>query len=510
MSGALSLVSLGPGTPELIPPLAKQALQEADSVVGYELYLRAIRSWIAGKDIHTPGLTHERERAALALRLAEQGRRVALVSSGDVGVYAMAAVVFEQLEDTSLDVRVIPGITAATSCAALLGSPLSHDFATLSLSDRLCPWAWIAQRAEHIARADLCCVLYNVQSRGRPDGVYRVLRILLQHKHPDTWCGVVRNAFREPSEVSLERLGELPQRRFDMLTTIVIGNRFTQRKGRWLATPRGYGGWSASLKHDVSVPEAAVWVFAGTRDGNVIARRLCEQGLRVVISAATQAGAEQARQACPAAHVIHGSIGREARARALRDRRARMVVDATHPFASRISQQLVDICREAQLSYLRYERPRVAPELNRLGSGDAADIAVRKGRRILMTSGLSTLDTFLRRPGAERREWFLRIPPDPDGIRQAEQLGIPRARICAMQGSLDAELEKALWRAWGIDCVVTKDSGHAGGLTIKAQAAEALGIPLLVLRRPTVAYPQCIDDPDAVIERVREQLEGRS
>ena len=162
---------------------------------------------------------------------ARAGATVALISSGDIGIYAMAALAFEEMrEEDTFDVNVIPGITAANACASLLGSPLSHDFATLSLSNLMCPWEWIEQRARHIAAADLACVLYNVQSNARVEGVYRVLDVMLEHKSPETLCGVVRNAYRPEQSVDVYKLRDLPALQFDMLTTIVIGNRFTRRK----------------------------------------------------------------------------------------------------------------------------------------------------------------------------------------------------------------------------------------------------------------------------------------
>src|SRR5262249_3785126 len=157
----------------LIVPRAVEALRESEVIVGYELYLRSIEPWIAGKEIHTPPLRHERERARLAIERARAGARVALISSGDIGVYAMATLAFEEMRDgDTFAVQVIPGVTAANACASLLGAPLSHDFATLSLSDLMCPWEWIEERARHIAAADLACALYNVQSNSRREGVY--------------------------------------------------------------------------------------------------------------------------------------------------------------------------------------------------------------------------------------------------------------------------------------------------------------------------------------------------
>ncbi|MGZ5559321.1 MAG: precorrin-3B C(17)-methyltransferase, partial [Methylobacter sp.] len=190
MKGVLNLVSVGPGFSDLIVPRAEAALRDSDVIVAYDLYLRWIEPWITGKEIHTPPLTQERERALLAIEKARSGEKVALISSGDIGIYAMAALAFDEMrEEDDYDVNVIPGITSANACASLLGSPLSHDFATLSLSDLLCPWDWIEQRGRHIAQADLACVLYNVQSAGRQEGVYRILNIMLESKSPKTLCG---------------------------------------------------------------------------------------------------------------------------------------------------------------------------------------------------------------------------------------------------------------------------------------------------------------------------------
>src|SRR5277367_6370201 len=290
MKGKLNLVSVGPGFAEHITPAARQALEESDAIVGYDLYLNWIRPWIDAKEIHCAPLTQERERALTAIELARSGRSVSLISSGDIGIYAMAALTFEELGDAeAFDLKVIPGITAASACASLLGAPLSHDFATLSLSDLLCPWLWIEQRAKRLAEADMCIALYNVQSEKRQDGVYKILRILLEHKPEPTLCGVVRNAYRPDQSVQIDTLVNLLQRKFDMFTTILVGNKYTVQKGDFLFTPRGYNGWAGALQ-DLPVengngggngspvideiPKEAVWVFSGTSDGNQLAKAL--------------------------------------------------------------------------------------------------------------------------------------------------------------------------------------------------------------------------------------------
>ena len=512
--GVLSLVSVGPGLPEFILPRAAEALRASEVIVGYELYLKWIQPWICGKEIHSPPLTQERERARLAIEAARLGRRVALVSSGDIGVYAMATLAFEEMrEEDTFEVAVIPGVTAANACASLLGAPLSHDFATLSLSDLMCPWEWIEQRARHIGAADLACVLYNVQSRTRSDGVYRVLAILQEHKSPDTLCGVVRNAYRPGGSASVHRLAELPALTFDMLTTIVIGNRFTRRRRRWIYTPRGYHDWSeAPALASPALPARAVWVFAGTRDGNELARRLAAEGHPVVVSTATGYGGEVARLSCQGVAVWAGRQGMEPRRQALERGAARLILDATHPHAAQISAQLIELARQLGIPYLRLERPSLLDARNAIVCDDAADAARRAidlGRRIYLATGSKDLATFVRAPGAERCEWFVRLTPDPERLSRAIALGIARERILAMQGPFTAEFNRALWRAQRIDCVVTKDSGDTGGYGEKQSAAGELGIALLVIRRPHVDYPRQVASVEEAVQAAADLLGAR-
>ena len=517
MSGVLNLVSVGPGFNDLIVPRAEAALRDSEVIVAYDLYLRWIEPWLSGKEIYTPPLTQERERALLAIEKARSGAKVALISSGDIGIYAMAALAFEEMrEDDNYEVNVVPGITSANACASLLGSPLSHDFATLSLSDLLCPWAWIENRARHIAEADLACVLYNVQSAGRQRGVYRILNLMLESKAPHILCGVVKNAYRPGQQVSIYRLEELPALQFDMLTTIVIGNRFTRRKRGYIFTPRGYNDWIApdvqpavqatAQAEGHILPDNAVWVFSGTSDGNALATQMAAaKRCPVVVSAATEYGGEVAIKDCPGVSVWAGRQGVEARRQALTRSHARALVDATHPYANLISEQLIGLSREIGIPYLRYERPSaLAPECGDLceSMAQAAERAIACGRRIFLATGSKDLATFLQAPGATERAWFVRITAEPEFIQRATDLGVPRSHLCGMQGPFSQAFNEALWRDWKIDCVVTKDSGDAGGYRAKAAAAQALGIPLLVIQRPQLAYPLVTSTFDAVLQQM--------
>ncbi|MDB5992006.1 MAG: precorrin-3B C(17)-methyltransferase [Herbaspirillum sp.] len=525
MSGVLNLVSAGPGFADMIVPRAEAALRDSDVIVAYELYLRWVSPWLDGKEIHTPPLTQERERALLAIDKARSGAKVALISSGDIGIYAMAALAFEEMrEDDTYSVNVIPGITSANACASLLGSPLSHDFATLSLSDLLCPWEWIEHRARHIAQADLACVLYNVQSAGRQEGVYRILNLMLQSKAPHTLCGVVKNAYRPGQEIAIHRLDALPALQFDMLTTIVIGNRFTQRKRDWIFTPRGYNDWTTDVAELANAADGAdgtvmplaaeqpasdaVWVFSGTGDGNLLAAAVAAQGAPVVVSTATEYGGSLALQDCPGVSVWAGRQGVEARRQALQRSRARVLLDATHPFATVISAQLMALSVELGIPYLRYERPSaltpVAPKGVELcdSMAQAAASAVMRGKRIFLATGSKDLATFLQAPGAAQCDWFARVSAEPEFMQRALDLGIARSHLCAMQGPFSQEFNQALWRDWQIDCVVTKDAGDAGGYSAKLAAAQALGIHLIVVKRPALAYPLAVDNFDAALQQL--------
>jgi precorrin-6x reductase len=531
--GKLNLVSVGPGFMNLVPPLAEIALRESDVVVGYKLYFTWIQSIIEGKEIHSFSLTQERERAQKAIACARSGKIVSLVSSGDIGIYGMAPLVLEEMsEDEEFQLQVIPGVSAANSSAALLGSPLSHDFATLSLSDLLCPWEWIENRARHLAKADLVIALYNVQSQSRPDGIYRILRILSEEKDADTWCGVVRNAFRPDQSVYLCSLAELQERHFDMLTTIIVGNRFTQRKGQFIYTPRGYNGWPQVNERERTgthgnvgegepltadgQPQTAnpppVWVFSGTGDGNALAAELLGRGYGVIVSTASEYGAEIASVALPGVEVRSGRLGVAARRSQLQVSRAVAIVDATHPFAIGISDQLIELAAELSIPYIRYERPAgVLPSSARQTSdmASAARLAIEIGQRIFLATGIKDLGTFLRQPEAEHRNWFLRITPDTGSLDLALKAGIPRSHICAMQGPFSTEFNIALWSAWKVDCVVTKESGETGGFSFKAEAAAELGIPFIVIKRPQLSYPVVTSDFNSIAKLLEQSLSQR-
>jgi precorrin-3B C17-methyltransferase len=255
-TGHLAIIGLGPGSRDLIAPQAIQMLQACDTVIGYRLYIEQIQDLLAGKDIHVSELTHEVERAKLAVQQARTGRRVCIVSSGDAGIYGMAGLVLDLFsslqEEASGDtiqsepqVEVVPGISALNAAAALLGAPLMHDFAVISLSDLLTPWDTIARRLSGAGMADFVIVLYNPSSRKRHWQLGEAQRLLLESRSTTTPVGLVRNAYRPGQQVSLTTLEDLLNYEIDMFTTIVIGNSCTRVQQGRMITPRGYDQYNS-------------------------------------------------------------------------------------------------------------------------------------------------------------------------------------------------------------------------------------------------------------------------
>jgi cobalt-precorrin 5A hydrolase/precorrin-3B C17-methyltransferase len=240
MRGRLALVSLGPGNDALIPPLARGALAGAELVVGLEQYVERVRHLLRpGTRVLTLPLGDEILRAEEALAEARAGGSVALVSSGDVGVYAMASPALE-LAAKDVDVVIVPGITAAQAAASLLGSPLGHDHCSISLSDLLTPWEIIENRVRAAALGDFVVSLYNPRSKDRDWQLGKAREILLGHRPPDTPVGVVKDAYRPTQNVILTDLVSLRPEDIDMLTIVVIGNSQTKLVAGRLVTPRGY------------------------------------------------------------------------------------------------------------------------------------------------------------------------------------------------------------------------------------------------------------------------------
>ncbi len=245
-TGKLYLVGTGPGSLDQITPAAKTAIAQADAVIGYSLYIDLIQPLFRpGQIIESLPITQERRRAQRAIELAQWGLTVAVVSSGDCGIYGMAGLVLEELRQNGWNgktpqVRVFPGISALQAAAARVGAPLMHDFCAISLSDLLTPWEVIQQRLEAAAKADFVTAIYNPRSQKRTQQIITARQIFLQYRQANTPVAIVRHAYRQEEQITITTLEKMLDVAIDMLTIIIIGNSSTSKYDNWMITSRGY------------------------------------------------------------------------------------------------------------------------------------------------------------------------------------------------------------------------------------------------------------------------------
>lgn len=265
--GKILLVGFGPGSKEDMTYRARQAIASADVVIGYSTYIKLVEDLLDGKEVVRKGMTEEIDRSIEAYEQAKLGKTVAVVSSGDIGIYGMAGPTYEVLfqagwtPDSGIAVEIVPGTSALNSCASLVGAPLTHDFCAISLSDLLTPWPVIARRLNAVAEADFVVALYNPKSGRRTRQIVEAQRLFLHHRRPDTPVAVVKSAYRPKQRVELTTLAQMSDCDIGMLSTVLIGNSNTFVRDGLMVTPRGYAN-----KYDVQSGE--------TRDGEQAGRSL--------------------------------------------------------------------------------------------------------------------------------------------------------------------------------------------------------------------------------------------
>lgn len=242
--GKITVVGLGPGGSEDMTPRALKAIQQAEVIAGYTPYIKLIEPLVGEREVIGTGMMQEVDRCRLAVQAAVAGKNTIMVSSGDSGVYGMAGLILELVEQYDEEerpaVEIVAGLSAVNAAAAILGAPLMHDFAVISLSDRLTPWELIKKRAAYAAQADFVIALYNPKSKSRVKNIEEIHNILLQYKSPDTPVGIVKNASRPEEQKILSNLRDFTREEIDMFSLVIIGNRKTYIRDGWMITPRGY------------------------------------------------------------------------------------------------------------------------------------------------------------------------------------------------------------------------------------------------------------------------------
>ena len=237
----LSVVGIGPGSFEAMTQRARQALADCDVIVGYTVYVELVKAHFADKEFLTTPMRKEVERCSLAFERAAAGQNVAMICSGDAGVYGMSGLIYELSEKyPEVEIEIVPGVSAVISGAAILGAPLMHDFAVISLSDLLTPWEKIEKRLLCAAEADFVICLYNPSSMKRKDYLQRACDLVLRFAAPETVCGIAKNIGREGESTEILTLAQLRDTEVDMFSTVFIGNSQTRALGGKMVTPRGY------------------------------------------------------------------------------------------------------------------------------------------------------------------------------------------------------------------------------------------------------------------------------
>ena len=248
MAGKLYIVGVGPGAHDHMTFRAKQVIEESNTIVGYDTYVGLVEDLIQGKEIHRYAMTQEVERAKQCIELAQSGKIVSLVSSGDPGIYGMAGLIYETLAEagwdpkTGLEVEVIPGVSALNSCASLIGSPLMTDFAVVSMSDLLVPWEIIVKRVEAAAQGDYVIVIYNPSSKKRIHQLQDTRKLLLKYRKPTTPVAIIKGAYRESQTIVITDLENMESHadKLGMISTVIIGNSSTYNFKNLMINPRGY------------------------------------------------------------------------------------------------------------------------------------------------------------------------------------------------------------------------------------------------------------------------------
>lgn len=496
----LYVVGIGPGHPGGMTLEAKAALEQCGVIAGYTVYTALLELHFPEKEYYSTAMRQEEERCRWALSTAAAGRDVALVCSGDAGIYGMAGLLYQlraaMPEAAAVEIRVIPGVTAASSGAALLGAPLTHDFAVISLSDLLTDAETIWKRVRAAADSGMIICLYNPASRKRKTYLRKACDLILEYRRPETVCGYVRNIGREGETSGVLTLAALRDFAADMFTTIYIGNDTTVQIGGHMVTPRGY---PAERRQKCAVTGRIV-IFGGTSEGTALYRHCIIHKIPAVICVATAYGAQVLRETretdrdAPASVEIRvGRLTAEEMERFFASQHTPLVLDATHPFAQEVTENIRQACAASRIPYRRVRRvvSETDAQTEQAGPaplifdsiGDAVLFLKGQAGNILATTGSRDICAYTALPDFRER-LYVRVLPEPDTIRACMDLGITGRHLSAMQGPFTEAMNYGFLKEFAIRWLVTKQSGGPGGFYEKRSAAMRAGAGLIEIRKP--------------------------
>jgi precorrin-6x reductase len=488
--GDLAIAGTGPGDARFVTAESRAAIDAAEVIIGYELYVELLpESWKRGKIVESFGMGEEEDRVARAFSYVESGYRVVLVSGGDATVFGMASLCLSMVPASIGPdrIRVIPGITALQAAGAVMGAPYSNGFAVVSLSDYLQPWRDVVRALEGACWSGLAVAIYNPVTKGLSEKLEEVRRIFASRR-----AVIVRDAGRRGEILAEMPVAEITPEKLDMRSVIfVFSPNVAERDlgGRkiWIEA-RGYESEKAALKKPGIVSQFLV--LGGASEGREAATALLKRGFSVTVSVTRDAGAATVPRG---ADMIVGARDWRDWSDMLADPVSKDsmlgVVDATHPFAEDASREIASACEAMEVPLCRYLRKEELPEdavtaadLNE-AVGRAIDLTPRSGV-IFLAIGTNDLKTVMPRIRESGRGVLVRMLPTAESIRLAERAGLLPREIIASWGAGTAGFNEALCRDRDVRVIVSRDSGAQGGVAEKAEAARKLGIPLVLVSRP--------------------------
>jgi precorrin-6x reductase len=489
-AGDLAITGTGPGDARFVTAEARAAIDAAEVIIGYGLYVELLPdSWKRGKIVESFGMGEEEDRVARAFSYVESGYRVALVSGGDATVFGMASLCLS-MAPASVGpdrIRVIPGITALQAAGAAMGAPYSNGFAAVSMSDYLQPWQDVIRALEGARESGLAVAIYNPVSKGLSEKLEEVRKIFASRR-----AVIVRDAGRKGETLAEMPVAEITPEKLDMRSVIFIlspnaAERDLGGKKIWLEA-RGYESEKAALKKPKIFGQFLV--LGGASEGREAAAALLERGFSVTVSVTREAGAATVPRG---ANMIVGARDWRDWSEMLDDPVSKEgllgVVDATHPFAEDASREISSACKAVGVPLCRYLRKEELPEdaVTAADLSEAADRAIEltSGEEVIFlaigTNGLKTVMPRIREAG---RGVLVRMLPTAESMRLADRAGLRPMEIIASWGAGSADFNEALCRDRNVRVIVSRDSGARGGVADKAEAARRLGIPLVLVSRP--------------------------